>query len=519
MLKSLIKSLRILTAFIVLLFLGYAIGLVWPMPKLESPPKADYVWVRHVNVVDVETGDILQNQDIHIHNNRIIYLGESKPLVQNDVLAIDGSEKFVIPGLWDMHTHSNQHSEWLHHPLYVANGVTGVRDMSGQLNVRDSYWVGSRERLKWNTELEQNKRVTPRYVLQSSYQMDGPTSIPDGFPDFFKLQNTSQVDSLLQYYKNEEVDFIKVYQQLSPETYRRMAKEAPKYGIHLAGHKPMFLSLEESIDLGQKSFEHGRIFLFEAFPNADKLRDPKDWKGQFSSLKKSMVHDFDTAIAKNLMQQMVEKKAYWTPTLQTLKFEAKAHEPDFRENPNLEYVTMVRKKLWWGMDANNNSKRNLKGENIGVSNAFYEAARKQVKMASDMGVPLLAGTDVTDSYIFAGFSLHDELQDLVKCGLSNLEALQTATLVAAKYADLDSDYGSIKSGKTADLVLLDSNPLIDISNTKKISGVLLNGVYYDKDKLEELRDFTRTISSNYHMNVKTFHSMISSPLIRVQFAD
>ncbi len=506
-------------AFVVLLLLTYAIGLAWPTPNLEAPPTSEYVWIRHVNIVDVETGNILQNQDIHIRGNRIMYLGESKALIKKDVLAIDGSGKYVIPGLWDMHTHSNQHSEWLHHPLYVANGVTGIRDMSGQLNERDSYWVGSKERLKWNDELEQNKRVTPRYVLQSSYQMDGAASVPDGFPNFFKLQNTSQVDSLLRYYRNQEVDFIKVYQQLSPETYRKLALEAPKYGMHLAGHKPMFLSLEESIELGQKSFEHGRIFMFEAFPNADKLRNPVDWKNQFSVFKKSMVDDFDTTIAKGLMQQMVEKKAYWTPTLQTLKFEAKAHEPDFRENPNLEYVTMVRKKLWWGIDAQNNSKRNLKGDNVGVSSSFYKSAKAQVKMASDLGVPILAGTDVTDSYVFAGFSLHDELQDLVKSGLSNLEALQAATWVAANYADMDSDYGTLKPGKVADLVLLDSNPLVDISNTQQISGVLLNGVYYDDNKLEELKNFTKAISSSFHMNVKTFHSMMSSPLIRVQFAD
>ena len=425
----------------------------------------------------------------------------------------------MIPGLWDMHTHSNHHSPWLHHPLYIANGVTGIRDMSGTLDKKDSYWVGSKERLKWNNDLSNNNRITPRYVLQSSYQIDGKSSVPSDSPEFFKLENINDVDEFLKFYKKQNVDFIKIYQQIKPSSYKKLAVEAPKYGIHLAGHKPMFLSLEEAINYGQKSFEHGRIFMFESFPETDSLKDPENWKAFFAKSKKSIISNYDENNAIGLMQLMKEKNAYWTPTLQTLKFEANAHTQQFLNNPNLKYITQIRKKLWWGIDVSNNKKRNLSEEGKGVSKDFYTAVKKQVKKANEIGVLIMTGTDITDSYTFAGFSVHEELNDLAESGLSNLEALQTATIVPAKYANLQAIYGTVEIGKVADLIILDENPLNNIENTQKINAVLLNGVLYDSNKINELKEFTESISSSLHLNIKTLISLLNSPLIRVQFAD
>lgn len=518
--KKLFKFLKIFSVILLLLLLVIISAVLWPMPKLDPPKKFDTVFIQSVNIIDVKSGEILENRDIIIKNNIISAIDTSGILKVNpNSLIINGSDKYIIPGLWDMHTHSNQHSEWLHHPLYIANGVTGIRDMSGQLNKRDSYWVGSEERLEWNKELSNNKRITPRYVLQSSYQIDGNSSVPEGFPEFFKLQKDEHIDSLLSFYKNEQVDFIKVYQQILPKLYKKLALQAPKYGMHLAGHKPVFVGLEDAILLGQRSFEHGRIFMFESFPKADSLRISQNWKAFFSKSKKSMVEDFNPITAIKLMTLMKENNAYWTPTLQTLKFEAFAHKSTFIDNPNLKYVTSVRKDIWWRIDVRNNKKKNLSVEGNGLSTDFYNAAKKQIKMANDIGVPIMTGTDVTDSYTFAGFSIHDELEDLTKSGLTNLEALQSATIIPAKFARKDKDYGTIENGKIADLIILDKNPLENITSSNTINGIIINGIYYDSDKIDELKDFTQSISSSFHMNVKVFYSLISSPLVRVQFAD
>jgi hypothetical protein len=518
--KKLFKFLKVFASILILVILIISTAILWPLPKLDSPKVFETILIKSINIIDVKSGDILENRDILIENNKISAIDTTGFIkVSSSALVINGFDKYAMPGLWDMHTHSNQHSEWLHHPLYIANGVTGIRDMSGQLNEKDSYWVGSKERLNWNAELYANERITPRYVLQSSYQIDGASSVPDNFPDFFTLEKEEHVDSLLNFYKNEKVDFIKVYQQIRPEMYTKLALAAPKYGLYLAGHKPMFVSLEDAISLGQRSFEHGRIFMFEAFPKADSLRNPENWKAFFSKSKKSMVDDFDPEKAIRLMTLMRDNNTYWTPTLQTLKFEAYAHKSEFIENPNLKYVTRIRKDLWWRIDVNNNSKKNLSEEENGLSTDFYNAVKKQIKMAKDIGLPIMAGTDVTDSYTFAGFSLHDELEDLTKSGLSSLEALQSATINPANFVGKANDYGAIESGKLADLIILNGNPLQDITNSRTINGVIMNGIYYDSDKLNELKNFTKSISSSFHMNVKVLYSLISSPLIRVQFAD
>ncbi|UAM97961.1 amidohydrolase family protein [Polaribacter litorisediminis] len=506
-------------AFICVILTVFAIAYLWPMSTLQPPKLSEQTIIKNVNIVDVATGEIAKHRFVLIEHSRITKVDTTNITASDDALIIDGTDKFLIPGLWDMHTHSNQHSAWLHHPLYIANGITGVRDMSGQLNERDSYWVGSKERLQWNKDLENNIRVTPRYVLQSSYQMDGEKAIPEESPNFFKLQKPSQVDSLLQFYKNEKVDFIKVYQQLPKDTYTELAKKAPNYGLHLAGHKPMFLSLEEAVNLGQRSFEHGRIFIYECFPEADSLKSPTNWKQYFSKSKAKIVQEFDSIQAKALMRLMHKKNTYWTPTLQTLKFEANAHKEVFTNNKNLKYITKVRKQLWWKYDTNHNKEKNLKSTGNIVSEQFFEASKKQVAMAHKIGVPIMAGTDVTDSYVFAGFSLHDELFELTTSGISNLEALQSATLVPAKFSNMEEHYGSVEIGKKADLVLLNKNPLSDIKNTKEINGVIINGMYYDEEKLNELKEFTETAASSFHMNVKTLISLVHSPLIRVQFAD
>ncbi len=516
--KKIFKFLKVFSGIVLLLLLIIVLAILWPMPHLNPPISHNTVFIRSINIIDVKSGNILENRDILINGNVIIAIDTIGILKASpSSLIIDGTNKYLMPGLWDMHTHSNQHSEWLHHPLYIANGVTGIRDMSGQLNKRDSYWVGSKERLIWNAELSDNNRVTPRYVLQSSYQMDGAPSVPDGFPEFFKLQKIEDIDSLLRFYKNEKVDFIKIYQEIPPESYKKLALQAPKYGMYIAGHKPIFISLEEAILLGQRSFEHGRVFMYECFPNADSLRTSENWQKFYSKSKESMIKDYNPDLAIGLMLLMKKHNAYWTPTLQTLKFEALAHEPTFLENPNLKYISYTRKKLWWGSDVSNNKKKNLSEKGKKISADFYNTAREQIRIADDIGVPIMAGTDVTDSYVFPGFSMHTELEDLTKSGMSNLKALQSATIIPAEFAQTEKSYGTVEKGKIADLIILNKNPLENITNSKTIFGVILNGIYYDTDKLEELKNYTQSMASSFHVNVKLLYSFIASPLIRAQF--
>lgn len=518
--RKIFKFLKITSLITIGLVLLFFAGVYWPLQDIEVPEKHETIIIESISVIDIKSGTLIKDQDIKIIDNRITEIGISGSINNaNTTFIVDGRGKFVIPGLWDMHTHSNAHSEWLHHPLYIANGVTSVRDMSGTLYKEDAYWVGSKTRLQWNKDLQKNKRITPRYILQSSYQIDGEKSVPTGTPGFFKLNSTNDVEPLLDFYKNEDVDFIKVYQQIKPESYRELAKKASQYNIHLAGHKPMFITLEEAIKAGQRSFEHGRVFMFDCFPHADSLRLSQNWRKNYSLYKNEMIDQFDETKAEKLMLLMSEENTYWTTTLQTLKFEANAHKEEFLNNPMTKYISATREKLWWSFDISGNKERNLANPNNIISEKFYEKSKSLVSKANSLGVPIMVGTDVTDSYTFAGFSVHEELIDLVDAGLTNIEALRAATIVPAEYANKEYELGSIETGKLADMVILDKNPLEAITNTKQIFGVIQNGMYYDKEKIEELKSFTESMASSYYMNIKVFYSFVTSELLLVQFND
>ncbi len=518
--RKVFKTLKFVLISFVVFGLFIIAGLLWPMPEIALPEKHKNILIKDINIIDVHTGNILKNRNVWIVGNRIQAI-DSLPTDKNDAdhFTIDGHGKYLIPGLWDMHTHSTQHSKWLHHPLYIANGVTSIRDLSGQMGKEDSYWAGTQDRLSWNQKLENHEQVTPRYVLQSSYQINGDNSVPSGYPKFFSVEDVKDVPLLLEHYQKEGADFIKVYSDIPVASYKQIAKEAPKYGMHIAGHKPLGVSLEEAIGLGQRSFEHGRVFMFDCFPNADKLLIAKDKKAMYYESKKSMSENFDTIKAVRLMDLIQERNAHWVPTIQMLKISAFANDQNYIENPNLKYIPTLRKKLWWNPDVGRAAEYNKSSEGNGINMKLYESAKFQIGMAHKKGVPIMTGTDVTDSYAFPGFALHTEIEELYTCGLSNLDALRAATIIPATYSHVENELGSVEKGKIADLVILKRNPLDEIENTTSISGVILNGVYYNQEALEAYKEDTASLASSFHMNVKFIFSLLGSPLIRKQFAD
>jgi hypothetical protein len=511
---------KIIGGFLLSFIIVVIIGILWPLPDISVPEVHKTTMLEQINIIDVASGEIIYNQEILIVENRIAAIDSAGKIKRvDDVFIIDGKGSFVIPGLWNMHNHSTQLSKWLSHPLQIANGVTGVRDMSGQLGRYDSYWAGTKERTEWNSELNNNQIVAPRSVLQSSFQVDGVSSVPDAFPTYFKLQNEEDVPLLLSYYKQEGADFIKTYMNIPASTYRLLANEAPNYGLYIAGHKPLNISLRESITLGQRSFEHGRIFMFDCFPSAEEMRDPKKRGNRFRLPKEEMIDEFDENEAIAIMSLMKERNAHWVPTLQTLKMSAFANDSKFVNNSQLKYIPWLRENAMWKPDINRyiNNTEDEHGESLEIE--FYQASQQQVSMAHKIGVPIMMGTDVTDTYVFPGFSAHAELKDLTESGLSSLEALRSATIIPAKYCGLEKEHGTVSVGKLADMVILSENPLEKIEYTRSINGVIHNGVYYDAEKIAGLKEAAASLASSFHINVKIAYSLISSPLMRVQFAD
>ena len=196
-----------------------------------------------------------------------------------------------------------------------------------------------------------------------------------------------------------------------------------------------------------------------------------------------------------------------------------ANDPSFRHNSALETIPYIVRKLLWEPDINRASQQGYDQAGEFVHADFYAAASAQVGIANRLGVKLLAGTDNIDTYVFSGASLHDELGMLVEAGLTPLEAIQTATINAARFSGLDHEFGSVELGKHADLILLNENPLLDVSNTKDVFGVFMAGLYFDQEALATLDRYAVEMGQSIQVNIQFLFNLFASPLMRVQLAD
>lgn len=477
--------------------------------------------ISHVNIVNTISGAILNDMNVLIAGGRIIDIvpgADFQPSL--NYIDIPAADKFLIPGLWDMHTHSLKLSPQLHHPLFLRYGVTSIRDMSGCLGEEDSYWACPDDRALWEQEALNGERVSPRYPLQSSYQTNGGSEVPNDYPDFFRLEDAEDARELVAFYVSQEVDFIKTYSELSPEQYDNLSRYAVIKNVALAGHKPLSISLRHALDTHLESIEHGRLFAFECFSGIESFRKLEDPISQYNAqFMREILDGQDEEECALLMDVMANSSSSWVPTLTTLKMSAMANEPSFRQDARLDTIPYLIRKLLWEPDIGRASTKGQDGEGRFVHAEFFSLASEQVGQAHKAGVRLLAGTDNIDTWVFSGASLHDELAMLADAGLSPLEALQTATINPAEFAGLDDEFGSVDVGKRADLVLLNSNPLVDISNTADIEGVMFAGQYFDWQALEELEAYTAEMAQSLRLNLRFLYDMFSSAAMRVQLAD
>jgi len=519
--RVVIKSLKYL-CWLIGICLFAVILAVW-LP-LESAPlvgiKRDYS-LSYVNIVDVVTGDISRDMTVLIESGRIAgIVPSSQYQPRGDFFDIPAAGKYLVPGLWDMHTHGLKLSPQLHHPLFLRYGVTSVRDMSGCLMETDSYWACPEDRRRWEQQALHGERISPRYPLQSSYQTNGGNEVPREYPDFFRLATPADAQQLVDFYDQRNVDFIKTYTELSVEQYDNLVTYAAQKKMALAGHKPLSVSLQRALEAGMRSIEHGRLFLFECFDGIESFRQLDDPISHYNSqFMRRMLHNQDQQKCEGLMEAMARSNTRWVPTLTTLKMSAMANDSSFRQDARLAYIPGIVRQLLWEPDIERAATRGYDQQGQFVHADYFAAASAQVGRAHDLGVELLAGTDNIDTYVFSGASLHDELAMLVQAGLTPLEAIQSATLNPARFAGLSQDLGSIETGKQADLVLLNANPLSDIKHTADIYGVMFAGHYFDLEALQTLDRFAVDMAGSLRANLRFLYDMLASPLMRAQLAD
>jgi imidazolonepropionase-like amidohydrolase len=460
-LENCVRTVFLLTT---LLFLSAEVAAQKPSPN-------DLVVITNVSVVDVRSGALLADQTVILDRNRIASVGPSKSAkYPRNAPSVNGHGYFLIPGLWDMHVHL-VFGDWfpgpqdITLPLFIANGVTGVRDMGSELQTVQN----------WRNEIEAGRLLGPR-IFTSGPMLDGPKP---RFPCSIAITTPEDGRRAVDQLKLRGADFIKLQSLIPREAVFAIADEAKKQEIAFAGHVPDSVRAREMSEAGMKSFEH-LIGVFEgSSPNEDEFLRGGKTAGRF-------LATYDSARATALAALLAKNRTWQCPTLVWERGGNLIDVTDFAKDVRAKYVPASWKNKTWKRFAD----EILEGygtDDISVRKKFIEKELEVVQLLHKAGVPFLAGTDTPPGvYVFPGFSLHEELQRFVAAGFTPLEALQTATLNAARFEGMEEQLGTIEKGKLADLVLLSANPLEDISNTQKIAAVIVNGHYYSGKDLEKM---------------------------------
>jgi imidazolonepropionase-like amidohydrolase len=477
--------------------LRLSLSLIFLLALCSFPGWSQSLVIKDVTVIDATGRAAQPNMTVEIEGGRIVAVRPSKKAhTPKNATIIDGMGKFLIPGLWDMHVHgaSDSRAPWSH-LLFVANGVAGVRDMSGPPDAR-----------AWRAAQASDPDPSPTIYLGSPI-VDGPNPT---WPDSIVVADEAQGREVVDQQQQRGADFIKVYSGLSRSAYFGIADEAKKRGIPFEGHVPDAVTAAEASGAGQKSIEHltqvaegcskeeksiaaERERLEGLFRAPDATMPQKIAAGQnIIRLNFHVVETYDDATAQSLFAQFVKNGTWQTPTLTLLQ--SHIDDPLDANDPRLKFLSKdVRAK--WDAGYYGHFPPPARAAMIQLAKAEFEESKKIVGLMYQAGIPILAGTDTMNPHCFPGFGIHDELALLVDAGLSPLAALQAATRNAAQFTGQLDSRGTIEAGKTADLVLLDKDPLADIHNTRSIEAVVLNGKLFERAALDGMLAKAQTLAS------------------------
>jgi imidazolonepropionase-like amidohydrolase len=438
----------------------------------SSSPR--WLYIDDVTVIDATGAPPQPHRSVIVHGDRIIGIVSSKELEKKSGEPVgtwvDGSGKFLIPGLWDMHVHM-VFGDWFPRgkeitlPLFIANGITGVRDMGGELDVLQ----------QWRKEISAGTLIGPRMVIPGP-MLDGPQP---RFPSSIAIKTPEDGRRAVDDLKRRGADFIKLQSLIPRDAVFAIADEARKQRITFVGHVPDAVRASEASNAGQKSFEH----LIGIFEGSSPLED-EFIKGAKTESK--FLSTYDPARAEALFGLLAKNQTWQCPTLVWERGGNLIDEKDFAHDSRAKYVPSYWKDVTWKRFTDQ-VMHEFNTDDLATRKRFVEKELEVVNAMHRAGIPFLAGTDTPPGvYIFPGFSLHEELQRFVAAGFTPMEALQTATLNPARFLGMQDRLGTIEQGKLADMVLLDANPLEDIRNTQKIAAVIVNGRYLSRADLDRM---------------------------------
>ena len=499
------RLLATLAASIALLLTLFAVGVLWPEEKLEAVRDSGALAFVDVTIVDIRNGTLLPRQSVIVEGGRIRAAGPAGSVViPSGARRVESRGAYLMPALWDMHTHVFTVSPLLDLPLYVAYGVTNVRDMQGCPKPGDPFVACPEEKRRWTAQAVAGERIGPRIVATTSWMANGPGMVArlGDVPSYFDTATPEQARLFVRHFAGR-VEAIKVYDRIPRDAYFALADEARRQGLDVVGHRPRAVSAIEAA-ANQKSIEHARFILQESYPGSAELRGRKS--GETDEDRRRMLAEHDPRMAEAVFAAMRRHGTWYVPTHLTRWSDAYGETPAVREDPLLRYLHPLMKREWLedidGVIADDPSPAARERYRL-----YHRKGLELTGAAHRSGVKVRAGTD----YVVAGADLHRELLQLAAAGLSPADVLRAATLSPAAYFGLQRDYGTVEQGKIADLLLLEANPLSDIRNTQRIRAVVFAGRLYDRAAIERIRNAVARRARSWTIGCKIIWRFVKNP--------
>jgi imidazolonepropionase-like amidohydrolase len=456
-----------------------------------AQPTQRTIAITHVNIVDVVAGNVRADQTVIVTDSRIAAAGSATVIkIPAGVTSIAGQGTYLLPGLWDMHVHLRSDHEKPDLPLsrenesildlFLPNGVVGIRDMGGDL---------SDQVIQWRNEIHAGKREGP-YILTAGRKLDND---PPTWPGSIGVAGPDEARQAVRQVSDTGADFVKVYfANVAPATFKAVIEEAHSRRLKVTGHKPDNMSIQEFIETGVDGMEHA-LFLpatpreqYDALEHERSSRSGKPWAMERRERLARLIAMEDDKEGDRVYRLMAKKQLWVTPTIAItphvwfIETGGRAHDSDDRK-------LFVFPAIWATWDPKTSGRKPPPSELRPLLDAVSKREEQATLTAFKAGVPMMLGTDcgANNTYMIPGWSTHEELQALVRIGLTPADALRLATLNAAQWRGA-SDEGSVEQGKVADLVLLRSNPLSDIRHAQDVDSVLQGGHYYSRSDLDSM---------------------------------
>lgn len=412
--------------------------------------------ISNVNVLTMDgSGKMLEKQTVVIRDGRITHLGQPRIKFKEPPIYIDGTGKFLMPGLAEMHAHVPPVNEL--EPmkdillLFAFNGVTTIRGMLGHPR-----------------HLELRSKIASGEILGPRFYTSGPSINGNS------VTSPARGAAMVREQKKAGYDFLKLHPGLSVAKFDSISSAAHEVGIPFAGHVSYEVGVWRAIDAGYASIDHLDGFVESLVPGIENI--PEQEAGIFGL---NVAKYADSSRIPRLMKALKDKNIWVVPTqaLAERWFSPGASAATLRSAPEMKYMSSKTLDQW---ESSKNNLQSGPGYDEAAVNQFVQLRRDLIRACSRYGVPLLLGSDAPQVFNVPGFSLHHELKYLVDAGLTNYEALMSGTANVGKFLERP-DIGVIKVGAVSDLILLNANPLIDINNTSKIEGVMMGTNWMSKE--------------------------------------